>query len=1021
MQRHHLLLLLAVFFTITSLAQPSHTFNDPEFDFKTIRSMMLQKKYEAAYPLLKEASGKLNNQTGIKNQYLSDDLRFYLAQCELGLLIEVGENDAISYLSHSNNELRKKMLRFYLGHYYFQKEKYNDCIVQLENATIHNLTNEEIADLKFELGYAFFHEKKFDLAKPLFNEIHQISTHKYYIPANYYFGFISYFQKDYAEAMQSFRIVERDERYNPVVPYYVAEILYAQDQKEDALIYVDSVLSGPGASFYRKELELMNAQLYFERKQYARALPLFESFASKNDKISKEILYELSFCYYKSNQSQNAIKGFRELSNEKDSMGQNSMYILGELYLKAGDKSNARSAFLFCASNNSNPDQKRISTLNYAKLSYELGFQDVALTEIRKYIAEYEISKSENAEGSNAQLIEAKELLMSILAKTNDFEEGIQIYKTLNQTSVFARQVYARLLFGQAMQMLNDRRVDQAEEALVKIVNNDAAEWVIPFAYFWLGEIAYQKQNYSEAIRFINQYLNRSSLSLGDANTVNANFNLGYCYFQEAKYAEALKSFEKVIVSFKPNLSALEQDALLRQADCNYMLKDYPKAKSIYQSIANGKFAQSDYATYQLAMISGVKDNDEKLKQLKNLLATYPNSAWVTESRLEVAQTLLSLEKYSEAIPYLRELTTSQQAVSIKPRAFLKLGVAYYNNNENASALQTLQVLLKQFPQSLEAEEATSIIRDICVEDGDPGKYLAIMKENGLSVQVSEADSLSFSAAMMKFESDNYTASVKAFNEYVSAYPQGANWVKATFYCGISLLKLKDSAAAMEQFLLVYQKGISAWYEDAALALARDAYFRLVDYAKALTYFTSVYTQSSNPEYKLDALRGMARCWYKNKSYSDALAGATTLLENKGISSEDKALAWFLIAKNKQMAGEELLSLEAYKNVSKLNKTVWGAEARYELAIAQFKSGNLAQAEKMAMNVIQETGSYDEWVTKAYLLLGDVFYKQKDYFNAKATYESIAQNASIEALKKEASEKLEMVRAEEKKTSKMAN
>jgi tetratricopeptide (TPR) repeat protein len=165
----------------------------------------------------------------------------------------------------------------------------------------------------------------------------------------------------------------------------------------------------------------------------------------------------------------------------------------------------------------------------------------------------------------------------------------------------------------------------------------------------------------------------------------------------------------------------------------------------------------------------------------------------------------------------------------------------------------------------------------------------------------------------------------------------------------------------------------------------------------------------------------MARCWYKNKSYSEALTGATTLLENKGISSEDKALAWFLIAKNKQLAGEELMALDAYKNVAKLNKTVWGAEARYELALAQFKSGNLAQTEKMAMDVIQETGSYDEWVTKAYLLLGDVFFKQKDYFNAKATFESIAQNASIETLKKEASDKLEMVRAEEKKTSKMAN
>ncbi len=33
------------------------------------------------------------------------------------------------------------------------------------------------------------------------------------------------------------------------------------------------------------------------------------------------------------------------------------------------------------------------------------------------------------------------------------------------------------------------------------------------------------------------------------------------------------------------------------------------------------------------------------------------------------------------------------------------------------------------------------------------------------------------------------------------------------------------------------------------------------------------------------------------------------------------------------------------------------------------------------------------WVTKAYILLGDIYFKQKDYFNAKATYQSIVNNS----------------------------
>ena len=73
------------------------------------------------------------------------------------------------------------------------------------------------------------------------------------------------------------------------------------------------------------------------------------------------------------------------------------------------------------------------------------------------------------------------------------------------------------------------------------------------------------------------------------------------------------------------------------------------------------------------------------------------------------------------------------------------------------------------------------------------------------------------------------------------------------------------------------------------------------------------------------------------------------------------------------------------------------------------------------MATIRETGSYDNWVTKSYILLGDIFMQQKDYFNAKATYESVAKNSTIPELKAEAQQKLDRATAEEKANSKIGN
>jgi len=75
-------------------------------------------------------------------------------------------------------------------------------------------------------------------------------------------------------------------------------------------------------------------------------------------------------------------------------------------------------------------------------------------------------------------------------------------------------------------------------------------------------------------------------------------------------------------------------------------------------------------------------------------------------------------------------------------------------------------------------------------------------------------------------------------------------------------------------------------------------------------------------------------------------------------------------------------------------------------------------AEKEAIRAIEQSGSYEKWITKSYLLLAEIFIVQEDYFNAKATLKSIIEHCSITSLTTEANELLKSVENKEKSNSK---
>jgi tetratricopeptide (TPR) repeat protein len=272
-----------------------------------------------------------------------------------------------------------------------------------------------------------------------------------------------------------------------------------------------------------------------------------------------------------------------------------------------------------------------------------------------------------------------------------------------------------------------------------------------------------------------------------------------------------------------------------------------------------------------------------------------------------------------------------------------------------------------------------------------------------------------------QYSGGNTTAALGAINGYLQKFPNGVYTIDANFYKGEIYNGKKDWTNALSGYESVAANAPNQYAEKAILAAARIYFFELKNYSKAEVYYVQLNQITSSQENKLEAMRGLLRSQYQQQKWADAAASGKDLVAAKGSSSDDKALANMAIAKSFEVGGQYDLALANFKSVVQLNKAALAAEARYEIANCWFSLKKLSDAEKAAFETINKSGSYDYWVTKAYILLGDIYYEEKDYFNAKATFQSIVDHSINAELKTEAQAKLTRVTDEESKGSKVNN
>ncbi len=966
-------------------------------------------------------AGKLTLPLGMRSAYIREQeerLAGYMALARIKGREHSDPRLAHQFLQTAAQEASRDRVAFALGRYHFARQHYDSVIHYYEQTHIAHLSNQEIAESRFELAYSYFLNQDFEKSRQLFASIRDVKG-KYQSAGQYYYGLLAYHQGQFSEALKSFESIRGHEQYRKIVPYYIAEIHYFQGDRKKALEMALTLLSSAEKSYYDTELQLLTAQILFEEGRYGDALPYFEQYYDRVDRIRKEVLYEMGYAYYQVREWENALHKFRPLSHAKDSLGQAAMYLLGDSYLRLGKMDGARNAFALCAQMPFNPSQQEASLLLSAKLSYSLGELDHSMAQIRLLMDSFPDSPYKT---------EALALLSDLLARTHNYEEAYAVLQRrgLDPGDPLYRQVFAKVAFGYAMKQIEAGASAKAKEVLLEAREHPQADPALKAAItFWLAELAYETGDYARSREWGEDFLR---LAEGKeiaiqywspaATPDHARLTLGYAAMEEGSF-EAAGRYFRDSRGADTAATAWEPLSLIREADAAFMQKQYPQSLDLYRKAAEFPNADQDYAQFQIATLHGLMGQAEERDQAYlKIISRQPPSPYEHKARYALALAWIEEGRHAAAIEQLRPLREGPMA----SQALIKTAFAYQQMGDAQRAIKAYEYLLAHFPQSEEKSAALEALKSLFISENRPQDYARLMEAHPMEEGQADLslDSAFYAAAVHQFSAHQYEQAKQGFAQYLEAYPQGIFVIKAHYYKGESHDQLGEKQQALESYARVLEFPWNEFTESSA----RHAGFLAMeaeDYSSAVRYARILKQNALGPEGLIEAYEIQVAAHFALKEYDQVVLLADTLMSLSPLSERQISQARFHQARAFQETGRPQQALEGFRELNQAPQGALVAEAHYRIAEILLAQGKDKEAEEAANETIKKAAGHEQWVVRAYLLLGKILLNQKDYFNASATLQSIIHHAGDPKVKEEAEKLLEEVKRREEEAEKLSD
>ncbi|MBX2893860.1 MAG: tetratricopeptide repeat protein [Cyclobacteriaceae bacterium] len=931
------------------------------------------------------------------------DAAYYKAFCALNLYHSDAEKQIELFIADYPTHPRAGTANYDLANFYYTEKNYKKAAGFYGKTDFGALAQDQQRIARFRWGYSLFNQRSLKEALDQFN--YNKSLGGEYGPASsYYAGFIEYSQGDYTNALIDLKRAGQNEAYSKIVPYLIANVYYRQKSYDELIAYASEVATRDGLS-NKEEIALLSAEAYFKKADYKNAYAGYKQYLEGREaKADKGVLLRAGYAAYVLNENEPATKYLKLSFADADSIGFYSAYYLGSLYLKQNQKPMAQTAFDIARKFKADARLVEESTYQYAKVSYDMGQPDKAITEFEKLLVTY--PNSTHAE-------EIKELLGQAYVNASNYNKAIQYIEAMKTRSPAVDRAFQKATLLKGMEYFNKDDYANAVQMFEKSLRFPVEPGYVAEASFWSGEAYSIGRRYEQAAE---QYQRIIALP-GYNNTellVKTRYGLGYSYFNTKQYDRALFNFKEFVNKAprnQPNLA----DGTLRLADCYYVTKSYSGALIHYRRAAQLKSADEDYAHLQAGVVLATMSKyDEAAAELDLVIRNFSQSSFLDEAMYERAQIEFEQGNYSNAVAGYTSLIQSKPTSQYIPYAYTRRAASNFNLKEYGKTANDYIAVLENFASHPASKDVLIPLQEALNLSGRSGefdKYLADYKT--AHPDAKGIESVEYEAAKNLYFNQNYQRAIAALATYITAYPQTANLSEAKYYQAESYYRLKEWNKALAIYQDVAQDK-NFLFAGKVVGRLAELEFKQANYTRAVVNFQQLVKVAANKKEQYTAWSGLMESHYLLAQYDSAEKYARIILEKGNINAGAQNKASLFLGKAAMARGDYELAQDEFLNTLNSARDEYGAEAKYLLGEILYLTKQHKPCYETLISLNTDFAAYPEWVGRSFLLLADNYLAMGDAFQAKGTLRSL-DAFPLENIKGMAREKLKKIEVDELK------
>jgi len=884
------------------------------------------------------------------------------------------------------------------ANFLYRKKDWKDAAAAFDGLSTLRMKPAQKLEWQFKRGHAYFELEEYEEARlDLFAVMEaEDALTKFREPARYYFSHISYIKGQPQVALEGFQSLADDPALKNVVPIYIAQLLHETEQYDRLIDYAPVVFSDEikMKDSQRADISRLVGDALYRMQDFLSALPYLEEayHEARGSGRTRDFSYQMGYTYYQAESYLKALTCFALVVRDTDDMAQLAHYHAAACYLALDEKSKAKTSFKKASELGFDSDVQEDALFSYAKLAYELTFNpfDDAVVAIERYLAEYPNSRRND---------EAYGFLLEVYMSSKNYERALAALEQIGTKTPEVKKAYQLVSYNRGVELFRAAAYEESHAYFESARTYPYDPILAAESHFWQGEASYLQENYVAATAHYAAFESAPG-AFKSVHYANGMYARGYALFKRGLYLDALSAFRGYLKSTEDKESGNHADAKLRVADCYFVNKEFNPAARYYGEVIASSEKDEAYARFQRAeCFASLNQPESQIAELSALIATQTPTSYLPEALYSIARAEIESDQLAAALDHLNRLRTEFPEALKSKNALVDLCLIAMKTNQPEEVLRLWDIIRTQYGSDGIASDAYNIVEPVLIDQGLLGDLPA-----GVGLNTDEIEERLFNAAREAALERNCDKAVMRLSEYINDYNRGAFWVEAHFFLGNCAYDQASFDAARQAFETVLAEPVNDYTEPAALGAATIAW-NSQDLAGAKMHYKTLESVSFLQENVLEARIGLMRCHYLLDEAEKALSYADQVISNANTPTDIQRTAQYWRAKINYDAELYDTARPDLQAVSALGGTR-GAECQFLLCEMEFIAGNYAETESALFAFISAFANYSNWKHRAFLLLIDTYIALEDWFQARATAESILEFVENEDIRKEAKRKL---------------